>query len=486
MRLSIYPDGGVARLRVHGEPVPDPAFLHGTIDLAALENGGQLTGCSDAFYSSAVNLIMPGRATSMADGWENARRRDGGLDYATFALAGAGLIRQVEIDTSYFVGNAPGWARLLAARVLTAPDASAAARARSGPDASSAPVASASAAPVASVAGCRRSRLARAAAAHPAAARYAAPVPRRGGAARHPRPARGLSRRRAGQAAVLGELVPDGTRPAASALCQRACPRMSARAVPITDPCRTNVGNRDRTTDCHWTSARRVRRRSRPRWRRPAGSRRRDGRRARLAGPGGHRRTTPGHRRPGARWVQLSSAGVELIGPPGCSIPDQTWTCAKGAYAEPVAEHALTLALAGLRGLRGRVEARSWGQPGGASLYDEQVTILGGGGISATLLQLLAPFRVAATVVRRTADPVPGAARTLADKHAGRGAGGRAGRLPRARADAGDRAHHRRGAARRDATGQLAGQRRPRPARGYRRTRRCARPAVRSPAPPST
>jgi allantoicase len=115
VRLSIYPDGGVARLRVHGEPVPDPAFLDGTIDLAALENGGRLTGCSDAFYSSAVNLIMPGRAASMADGWENARRRDGGLDYATFALAGVGLIREVEIDTSYFVGNAPGWARLLVA-----------------------------------------------------------------------------------------------------------------------------------------------------------------------------------------------------------------------------------------------------------------------------------------------------------------------------------------------------------------------------------
>lgn len=116
VRLSIYPDGGVARFRVHGEPVPDPAFLAGTIDLAALENGGRLVDCSDAFYSSAVNLIMPGRAASMADGWENARRRDGGYDYVAFALAAAGVVRQVEIDTSYFVGNAPGWARLLSAR----------------------------------------------------------------------------------------------------------------------------------------------------------------------------------------------------------------------------------------------------------------------------------------------------------------------------------------------------------------------------------
>jgi allantoicase len=115
VRLSIYPDGGVARLRVHGEPVPDPAFLTGTVDLAALQNGGRLTDCSDAFYSSAGNLIMPGRPAGMADGWENARRRDGGYDYATFALAAAGIVRQVEIDTSYFVGNAPGWARLLAA-----------------------------------------------------------------------------------------------------------------------------------------------------------------------------------------------------------------------------------------------------------------------------------------------------------------------------------------------------------------------------------
>jgi len=120
VRLSIYPDGGVARLRVHGEPVPDPAFLTGTIDLAALENGGQVIDCSDAFYSSATNLIMPGLARSMADGWENARRRDGGLDYVTLALAGVGVVRYVDIDTSYFVGNAPGWVRLLSASLESA------------------------------------------------------------------------------------------------------------------------------------------------------------------------------------------------------------------------------------------------------------------------------------------------------------------------------------------------------------------------------
>jgi allantoicase len=115
VRLSIYPDGGVARLRVHGDASPDPRLLTGTIDLAALENGGRLVECSDAFYSSAWNMIMPGRAASMADGWENARRRDGGLDYATFGLAAAGVVSQIELDTSYFIGNAPGSARLLAA-----------------------------------------------------------------------------------------------------------------------------------------------------------------------------------------------------------------------------------------------------------------------------------------------------------------------------------------------------------------------------------
>jgi allantoicase len=115
VRLSIYPDGGVARCRVHGEPLPDPRFLAGTIDLAAIDNGGRLLDCSNAFYSSAWNLIMPGRPVSMADGWENSRRRDGGFDHATLGLAAAGVVRQIEIDTSYFVGNAPASARLLIA-----------------------------------------------------------------------------------------------------------------------------------------------------------------------------------------------------------------------------------------------------------------------------------------------------------------------------------------------------------------------------------
>jgi allantoicase len=125
VRLSIHPDGGVARLRVHGTPVPDPNFLTGTIDLAALENGGLVVGCSDAFYSSAGNLILPGRATGMAQGWENARRRGPGHDYVTVALAAPGVLRHVEIDTSCFVGNAPEEVRLLATDAREGPGSAA-------------------------------------------------------------------------------------------------------------------------------------------------------------------------------------------------------------------------------------------------------------------------------------------------------------------------------------------------------------------------
>src|SRR5450755_1361427 len=114
-----------------------------------------------------------------------------------------------------------------------------------------------------------------------------------------------------------------------------------------------------------------------------------------------------------ARWIQLPFAGVERVAAAGLLEPDRIWTSAKGAYAEPVAEHALALALAGLRSLRQRITARSWGKPAGESLYDEPVTILGGGGIAASLLKLLAPFRAPVTVVRRSTDPVRGAARTL-------------------------------------------------------------------------
>ena len=68
-RLTIYPDGGVARFRVHGDPMPDPRLLTGTIDLAGLENGGTVIDCSNMFYSSPLNILRPDRAHIMGDGW---------------------------------------------------------------------------------------------------------------------------------------------------------------------------------------------------------------------------------------------------------------------------------------------------------------------------------------------------------------------------------------------------------------------------------
>ena len=112
VRLRIHPDGGVARFRVHGEVVADPRFLGGRIDLAAAAHGGLVVGCSNMFYASPANLIADGRAAVMSDGWETARRRDDGNDWVTVRLAAPGVLHDVVIDTSRFVGNAPGQAQL--------------------------------------------------------------------------------------------------------------------------------------------------------------------------------------------------------------------------------------------------------------------------------------------------------------------------------------------------------------------------------------
>lgn len=128
VRLSIYPDGGVARLRVLGEAVPDPRRLVGMpIDLAALEHGGLVVACSDMFYSSRHNLNTPGPATHMGDGWETKRRRGSGNDWSIIRLAAPGQVRQILLDTTHFKGNAPGAAQLVAcdARVTSLDDPSA-------------------------------------------------------------------------------------------------------------------------------------------------------------------------------------------------------------------------------------------------------------------------------------------------------------------------------------------------------------------------
>jgi allantoicase len=112
VRLSIYPDGGVARLRVHGEGLLDPRFTDLPLDLAAMDNGGRITACSNMFYSSPNNLLLPGTARTMGEGWETSRRRDAGNDWVQVHLAGQGVLVAAELDSSYFVGNAPASARL--------------------------------------------------------------------------------------------------------------------------------------------------------------------------------------------------------------------------------------------------------------------------------------------------------------------------------------------------------------------------------------
>ncbi len=110
LRLRIFPDGGVARLRVHGDVVADwdNLRLRGDVDLAAVEHGGLVVACSDMFFGSRHNLIMPGDATHMGDGWETKRRRGPGYDWTIVRLGTTGTVRRIDVDTRHFKGNAPG------------------------------------------------------------------------------------------------------------------------------------------------------------------------------------------------------------------------------------------------------------------------------------------------------------------------------------------------------------------------------------------
>ncbi|MGH9166536.1 MAG: allantoicase [Acidimicrobiia bacterium] len=109
LRFNIYPDGGVARLRVHGEVIPDwPAVAAEQLDLAGLENGGAIVDCSDRFFGHPGRLLAPGPPASMRDGWETRRRRGPGHDWVVIQLGAPGAIHGAEVDTTHFKGNAPG------------------------------------------------------------------------------------------------------------------------------------------------------------------------------------------------------------------------------------------------------------------------------------------------------------------------------------------------------------------------------------------
>ncbi|MFD3999154.1 allantoicase [Streptomyces rubiginosohelvolus] len=115
IRLCQHPDGGIARLRVHGEVVPDPAWLAalGTVDLISVLNGGTYEDASDRFYSSPTQIILPGTSRKMDDGWENRRRRVRDTnDWVRFRLPAQGAVRAIEIDTAYLKGNSAGWIAL--------------------------------------------------------------------------------------------------------------------------------------------------------------------------------------------------------------------------------------------------------------------------------------------------------------------------------------------------------------------------------------
>ncbi len=109
VRLHIFPDGGVARLRVLGDVIADDRiFLDpAAIDLAGVQNGAVVTSASNAFFGPPYNLLLPGGGANMSDGWETSRRRTPGSEWVVVRLARAGVIERIELDTRFFKGNAP-------------------------------------------------------------------------------------------------------------------------------------------------------------------------------------------------------------------------------------------------------------------------------------------------------------------------------------------------------------------------------------------
>ncbi len=119
LRLNIFPDGGIARLRVYGRIQPPIKALQSSelLDLLAMENGGRALTCNDEHFGSMHNLNAPGRGINMGDGWETARRRLPGNDWAVLALGQAGVVEEIEIDTAHFKGNYPDRVSIQAAYI---------------------------------------------------------------------------------------------------------------------------------------------------------------------------------------------------------------------------------------------------------------------------------------------------------------------------------------------------------------------------------
>jgi len=122
IRLNIFPDGGVARLRVYGDVQIQTSDTDQTLDLLALQNGGRVIAYSDAHFGHPRNLINPGRGVNMGDGWETKRRRAPGFDWCVLALGKAGKINKIEIDTAHFKGNYPAQVSIQAIYIENATD----------------------------------------------------------------------------------------------------------------------------------------------------------------------------------------------------------------------------------------------------------------------------------------------------------------------------------------------------------------------------
>ncbi|MCB5362915.1 allantoicase [Pusillimonas sp. CC-YST705] len=126
VRLNIYPDGGVARFRVYGQPACDwqsmsTQTLH---EVSSLRLGGRIVGYSDAHFGVPSRLLMSGRGVNMGDGWETRRRREPGFDWCVIELGHAVTVEKIEIDTAHFKGNYPAQVSLQAAQVSPSTDAS--------------------------------------------------------------------------------------------------------------------------------------------------------------------------------------------------------------------------------------------------------------------------------------------------------------------------------------------------------------------------
>ena len=122
LRLNIYPDGGVARLRVHGRLLASAPNAGGLVDLAGILQGGRALVWSDEHYSTPNQLLLPGRGVNMGDGWETRRRRTPGHEWAIIELGQPGVIQRIEVDTAHNKGNYPDRVSILAANALDVPE----------------------------------------------------------------------------------------------------------------------------------------------------------------------------------------------------------------------------------------------------------------------------------------------------------------------------------------------------------------------------